>query len=171
MPFWPIRSPVSINCLNCQVNYLIKKVFYAHMQLVEKNFLPYCGKFVSLIKKLRNVPFYICKKKIQPQNKNNFCISVWWGIYAYNNTCPFDPSGPPFPLIVSTAKWTTPQIFEAGDKKLSHLIDIRRQRAASVQIPFMGHTIIPANKLDINSRMQIRRRSLPAHHTISERYL
>jgi hypothetical protein len=151
------------------VNYLIKKVFYAHMQLVEKNFLPYCGKFVSLIKKLRNVPFYICKKKYSHKIK---IIFVFQSDEAFMPTIAHALlTHPSFPLIVSTAKWTTPQIFEAGDKKLSHLIDIRRQRAASVQIPFMGHTIIPANKLDINSRMQIRRRSLPAHHTISERYL
>jgi hypothetical protein len=76
-------------------NILVKNVFYA---LVEKYFLPYCGNFFSSIKKLRNVPFYICKKITAPKSKiekmkiedffgrKHFLPSELWQVFFINKT-------------------------------------------------------------------------------------
>jgi hypothetical protein len=50
-----------------------KRFFMPNVQLVEMYFLPYCGNFFSLIKKLRNVRFYIRKKNYSPKIKKNHC--------------------------------------------------------------------------------------------------
>ena len=82
---------------------------------------------------------------------------------------------PSFPLLVPKAEWTTPQVNyktpSMDEKRLSVLIDLNRPRSCSVQIPFMGGTIVPSNEIDqqVKQRLKMRRSSLPAHHTISER--
>lgn len=46
-----------------------------------------------------------------------------------------------------------------------------RPRSSSVQIPFMGGTIVPSNEIEAKvKKLKMRRKSLPAHHTIHDRY-
>lgn len=76
---------------------------------------------------------------------------------------------PSFPLIVPKAKWTTPQIHSQqptfNPSRLSN-----RPRSSSVQIPFMGGTIVPSNEIEAKvKKLKMRRNSLPAHHTIHDR--
>ena len=80
---------------------------------------------------------------------------------------------PSFPLIVPTAKWKTPQYILKG---CENRVIPARNRASSVQIPFMGGTIVPSREIDHQidqikiEQLKRRRNSLPAHHTINERY-
>ena len=82
---------------------------------------------------------------------------------------------PSFPLIIPQAQWQTPQISLQIENENEHRKSVLlqssplRPRSSSVQIPFMGGTIVPSSHIDqkIKENMKKRRNSLPAHY---ERY-
>ena len=72
---------------------------------------------------------------------------------------------PSFPVIVPAAQWKTPQYILSSNQQ--------RTRASSIQIPFMGGTIVPSHEIDQHIQQKIqqvqrRRNSLPAYHTIND---
>ena len=78
---------------------------------------------------------------------------------------------PSFPLIVPQAQWKTPQVnLQESDRKSVLLPSNQQQsprpRSSSVQIPFMGGTIVPSSHIDqkIKENLKKRRNSLPAHY-------
>ena len=78
---------------------------------------------------------------------------------------------PSFPLIVPQAKWQTPQVNlqpdeQHGNSSVLLVPSQNRPRSSSVQIPFMGGTIVPSSVIDqkIKENMKKRRNSLPAHY-------
>lgn len=73
---------------------------------------------------------------------------------------------PSFPLIVPQAQWKTPQVNLQEDHRKSVLLQSHRPRSSSVQIPFMGGTIVPSSHIDqkIKENLKKRRNSLPAHY-------
>ncbi len=105
---------------------------------------------------------------------------------------------PSFPLIVTSAKWTTPQV-KSGEDFINMASEAMataataespgknagspsgydiRPRAASIQIPFMGGVISPSTQADLSASLprphhshhsRNRRNSLPAHHIINDR--
>ena len=82
---------------------------------------------------------------------------------------------PSFPLIVPAAQWKTPQYILASNQHPinHHHRAVTRTRASSIQIPFMGGTIVPSHEIDQHIQQKIqqvqrRRNSLPAYHTITE---
>ena len=84
---------------------------------------------------------------------------------------------PSFPLIVPKAEWTTPQvnysIANSSSKPGQLKTVIPRPRSSSLMVPFMGGIIVPSNEIDnqVKQRLKMRRNTLPANHTTSERYV
>ncbi len=84
---------------------------------------------------------------------------------------------PSFPLIVPKAEWRTPQVnYSPSGAKPANvgrmtLMDMKRPRASSLQVPFMGGTIVPSHEIEHQVREMVkkRRNSLPAHHVMFER--
>ena len=86
---------------------------------------------------------------------------------------------PSFPLIVPLAEWMTPQVtknfkFENSlptqQQQLNATNTKQRPRAVSLQIPFMGGTIVPPNHANLARKFRIRRNSVPPQHASDERY-
>ena len=94
---------------------------------------------------------------------------------------------PSFPLIVPKAEWRTPQIIKNSsgitnynaqnmpNVPLSHQNQEfqpskSRPRAVSLQIPFMGGTIVPSNHMNLAKKFRIRRNSVPPSNVADERY-
>ena len=89
---------------------------------------------------------------------------------------------PSFPLIVPKAEWRTPQIIKnsSGGGKTNNAQNMPHQnqefqpsksrpRAVSLQIPFMGGTIVPSNHMNLAKKFRIRRNSVPPSNVANER--
>ena len=89
---------------------------------------------------------------------------------------------PSFPLIVPKAEWRTPQIIKnSSGGKTNNAQNMPHQnqefqpsksrpRAVSLQIPFMGGTIVPSNHMNLAKKFRIRRNSVPPSNVADERY-
>ena len=90
---------------------------------------------------------------------------------------------PSFPLIVPKAEWRTPQIIKNSSGTNNNALNIMpplqnqefqpnkgRPRAVSLQIPFMGGTIVPSNHMNLAKKLRIRRNSVPPSNVADERY-
>ena len=90
---------------------------------------------------------------------------------------------PSFPLIVPKAEWRTPQIIKNSSGTNNNALNIMpplqnqefqpnkgRPRAVSLQIPFMGGTIVPSNHMNLAKKFRIRRNSVPPSNVADERY-
>lgn len=89
---------------------------------------------------------------------------------------------PSFPLIVPKAEWRTPQIIKNSSGTNNNASNIMpphqnqefqpsqsRPRAVSLQIPFMGGTIVPSNHMNLAKKFRIRRNSVPPSNVADER--
>merc|ERR1712045_554110 len=89
---------------------------------------------------------------------------------------------PSFPLIVPKAEWRTPQIIKNSSGTNNNALNIMpplqnqefqpnkgRPRAVSLQIPFMGGTIVPSNHMNLAKKFRIRRNSVPPSNVANER--
>jgi len=82
---------------------------------------------------------------------------------------------PSFPLIVPMAEWITPQVTKNFNYISSNGQDQvqkkpnSRPRAVSLQIPFMGGTIVPSNHVSLTKKFRIRRNSVPPQSSVNDR--
>ena len=82
---------------------------------------------------------------------------------------------PSFPLIVPMAEWITPQVtknfnyISSNDQDQTQKKPNSRPRAVSLQIPFMGGTIVPSNHVSLTKKFRIRRNSVPPQSSVNDR--
>lgn len=82
---------------------------------------------------------------------------------------------PSFPLIVPMAEWITPQVtknfnyISSNGQDQTQKKPNSRPRAVSLQIPFMGGTIVPSNHVSLTKKFRIRRNSVPPQSSVNDR--